>query len=101
MSTRGAEPVWAKTKCARTRRFHQESQLPRSSELLDIDTLCSNENLRIEEQQRDSFFKAAQKGPVVAKDHLSSFFEATSDWKPTSATLVVDLSPNAGDMAKG
>ena len=97
----GAEPVWAKAKCVRTRRFHQESQLPRASDLLDIDTLCPNENLRCEEQQRDSFFKAAQKGPVVAKDHLSSFFEAGANWHATSATLLVDLSPNAGDMAKG
>ena len=85
----------------RTRRFHHESQLPHPNELLDIDTLCPNDNLRIEEQQRDSFFKAAQKGPVVAKEHLSSFFEATSDWKATSVTLLVDLSPSAGDMAKG
>ena len=85
----------------RTRRFPHEPQLPRTSELLDIDTLSANENLRIEAQQRDNFFQAAQKGPVVAKDHLSSFFEATSEWKANSATLLVDLSPNAGDMAKG
>ena len=32
---------------------------------------------------------------------MSSFFEPTSDWKATSATLLVDLSPNAGDIAKG
>ena len=86
----------------RTRRFHHEPQLPRSSsELLDVDTLCPNEGLRIDEQQRDSYFKAAQKGAGGAKEHLSSFFEATSDWKATSATLLVDLSPNAGDIAKG
>ena len=85
----------------RTRRFHHESQLPRSSELLDIDPLCPHDNLRIDEQQRDSHFKAAQKGPECAKEHLASFFEATSEWKTTSATLLVDLTPNAGDMPRG
>ena len=32
---------------------------------------------------------------------MPSFFEATSEWKANSVTLLVDLSPNAGDMAKG
>ena len=32
---------------------------------------------------------------------MSSFFEATSEWNANSATLLVDLSPNAGDMAQG
>ena len=97
----GAEPVWAKAKCVRTRRFHHESTLPHANDLLDLDSLSPNDNLSIHAQNRDSHFKAAQKGPEVARDHLCAFFDPPSSWQATGASLLVDLSVNAGDMAKG
>ena len=62
----GAQPIWAKAKCVRARRFHFEATLPLATALLDVDSLRPNEDLRCEQQSRDSFFKAAR---------LAAFFD--------------------------
>ena len=75
ITTSGAEPVWTKAKCVRTRRFHHESTLPQSKDLLEVDSLSANECFKSELASRDSYFKAAQKGPNVSREHLAAFFD--------------------------
>ena len=91
---------WFASRTVRMWRWPEEALVPPSASLLDVDWLNASEALRVEHQQRDIWFRAAQKGPEFHEFLFAGLLDLP-DAKANDATVVVDLSPHAGDKAIG
>ncbi len=88
------------SRLAKTCRYMKEMTLPPSAQLLQVTSLRAEDDLNTEPVSKDAWFRAAQKGIGVAKDHFAGLIEGMP-MQPDTVFLVVDQTPHAGDRALG
>jgi len=81
------------------RRVKDSVTLPKPEELVHVQELSADSDLRVEGNKSPSF-KAAQKGKDLAVALLESLMDGCK-WDPHDCVLVVDWTPYAGDFSRG